>query len=96
MKGTMLLRIERRRHAVRLEGAIFTGLRTTRERPASPLHHDVTRNSTVDSRDVAESVPWRLRKELNRGRFFPGRRRLQGVWHGSCGNPDQLVNLNQT
>ncbi len=33
------------------------GFRTTKERLASPLHHDVTQNSAGDSRDISESVP---------------------------------------
>ena len=70
MKGTTLHSAEQRRHAVRLAGAVFIGFRTTREQRASPLHHDVTRNSAADSRPVAESVPQLLRNELNRGRFF--------------------------
>jgi hypothetical protein len=70
MKGATLHRIEQRRRAAHLEGAVFIGLRTTREQPASPLHHDVTRNSAADSRAVAQSVPRLLRNELNRGRFF--------------------------
>jgi len=65
MEIETLRRIEPRRHAVRLDprrrarrGTSRTpGFRTTKERSASPLHHDMTQNSAGDSRDIAESVP---------------------------------------
>jgi hypothetical protein len=65
MEIATLHQIEPRRYAVRLEprrrarrGTSRTpGFRTTKERSASPLHHDMTQNSVGDSREIAESVP---------------------------------------
>jgi len=65
MESATLHRLDRRRHAVRLEHRsrarrgrnCLPGFRTTKERLASPLHHDVTQNSAGDSRDIAESAP---------------------------------------